>query len=147
MIARAGLAHCAEMAAIHAACFPRPWSASEIADILSNPAAYAYCARAGEGLMQGFVLAWATAPEAEILTLAVAPEHRRRGLGAQLVAAAQDLARSVEAEAMLLEVAATNHAARALYRRLGYSEVATRRGYYKTATGVEDALVLRRTLI
>ena len=44
-------------------------------------------------------------------------------------------------------MAATNHAARALYARLGYAAVGRRPGYYRRAGAPPvDALVLRRGL-
>lgn len=96
--------------------------------------------RAGEA---GFVLARAAADEAEILTLAVVPAWRRRGLGAALLAAAQRRAASLGAAQLFLEVAADNDAARALYAGAGFEAVGLRRGYY---AGGRDALVLRRAL-
>jgi [ribosomal protein S18]-alanine N-acetyltransferase len=68
---------------------------------------------------------------------------RRRGLGALLMAGALAQAVAGGAAAMLLEVAADNDAARALYARLGFEEVGRRRRYY--ADG-RDALVLKRLL-
>ena len=44
---------------------------------------------------------------------------------------------------MFLEVAVTNHAARALYAAHGFTEAGLRRHYYSDGT---DALILRSTL-
>jgi ribosomal-protein-alanine N-acetyltransferase len=89
------------------------------------------------------VLARVAAGEAEILTLAVVPGARRRGLGAALMQAA--LARAAEAGAreMFLEVAEGNEAARRLYGALGFAGVGRRPRYYSDG---RDALVLRRSL-
>ncbi len=131
----------APLAAIHAACFAEPWDAPALADLLATPGAFAYAA---EG---GFVLARAAGGEAEILTLAVVPVSRRRGTGAALVGAAATHAQSLDANALFLEVAVGNAAARALYGKLGFIEAGRRKGYY-AATGAkpEDALVLRSNL-
>jgi len=89
------------------------------------------------------ILARVAADEAEILTLAVTPAARRRGLGTALLRAAMHRARDLGATAMFLEVAVTNQPARALYASLGFSEAGSRRHYYSDGT---DALILRSTL-
>jgi [ribosomal protein S18]-alanine N-acetyltransferase len=140
MIAAVGAEAAATLAALHARAFPRGWSAAELVKLLENPAAFALADRQG----QGFVLAWVVADEAEILTLAVAPEARRRGLGAALVREAARLAQARGAAALHLEVAEDNLAARALYAKLGFAEAGRRLGYY--AAGAMNAIVMRRTL-
>lgn len=131
-----------QLARLHCGAFPRPWSADEIAKLLANPNAFALMADA-EGRAIGFVLAWAIGADAEILTLAVSPEARRRGVGAELVLAACALSGSRGAKGMCLDVADDNAPALGLYRKLGFAEIARRRGYY--ANGA-DALILRRNL-
>jgi [ribosomal protein S18]-alanine N-acetyltransferase len=131
----------APLAAIHAACFPDPWDAKALADLLATPGTFAF-ADAG-----GFILARAAAGEAEILTLAAAPAVRRHGLATSLVRAAASHAQQLGAEALFLEVAAGNDAARALYMSLGFTEAGWRKGYYTAGRAVpEDALVLRANL-
>lgn len=95
----------------------------------------------------GFLLGRIVADEAEVLTLAVDPASRRRGIGARLVAAFLAEAAARGAGRAFLEVAADNAAARALYAAAGFAEVARRRGYYRDpAGGAVDALVLARDL-
>ncbi|HEY8613806.1 MAG TPA: GNAT family N-acetyltransferase, partial [Roseomonas sp.] len=88
----------------------------------------------------GFVFARAMAGEAEILTLAVDPGARRRGLGGALLTAAVTEAGRRGAEVLFLEVSEANAPARALYARAGAMEVGRRRRYYADGS---DALVLR----
>ena len=90
----------------------------------------------------GFVLARAVAGEAEILTLAVAPAARGKGLGRALLQAAISKAQALGAQTMFLEVGADNPAALALYAGLGFTKVGDRKGYYQG----RDALVLRLPL-
>lgn len=80
------------------------------------------------------------AGEAHITTLAVLPSHRRRGIGERLVRALLTAARDGGATAATLEVRASNHGARELYRRIGFAPVGVRPGYYED-TG-EDALIM-----
>jgi ribosomal-protein-alanine N-acetyltransferase len=134
-----------EMAAIHAAAMhlPRPWRAGEFAALCAGAGVFACTDPAGRGLALGRV----AAGEAELLTLAVLPEARRRGIGQTLLAAFTEGARARGAQMGFLEVAATNAPARALYARAGWVEAGRRRGYY-AAPGEEavDAVVMRRTL-
>lgn len=133
-------ADAANLAALHAAVFTGPgaWGADAMRLMLAMPGAF--------GLWlpgQGLVLARAIAGEAEILTLMVAPPAQRQGVGTRLLTAAMARAAANGARAMVLEVAAGNLAALALYRGIGFDQVGRRRRYY--ADGA-DALVLRRAL-
>ena len=132
------------LAALHAAAFTdssRSWSAAELASLLAAPGSLLV---ADPG---GFALGRVAGGEAELLTLAVAPAARRRGLATRLLACLCARASAAGAEEMLLEVAATNAAARALYARAGFAEVGRRPRYYTRASGPPvDALVLRRSL-
>nr|WP_170301137.1 ribosomal protein S18-alanine N-acetyltransferase [Frigidibacter albus] len=128
---------------MHAACFtvPRPWTAAEFTELL---------ARQGTFLLPepaGFLLGCALAGEAELLTLAVAPDARRAGTGARLVAQFLAEAAARGAETAFLEVAEDNHAARALYERAGFAQAGRRRDYYRHPGGTAtDALVMTRAI-
>ena len=87
----------------------------------------------------GMILARVVMEEAEVLTLAVAPEARRRGLGGCMLRAAMARAAADSAMTIVLEVSVANGAALALYRGAGFVEVGRRPRYY---AGV-DALLLR----
>lgn len=147
------------LARIHAAAFAsegRPWSGPEILALLNEPVVEARLAHHetegrdgadGSALTPaGFALFRAFAGEAELLTISVLPEARRRGLGARLLAACEEGARARGAARLFLEVAAGNTAARALYERAGYSECGRRKDYYQRPDGSrDDALVLAKT--
>ncbi len=90
------------------------------------------------GDVLGFVVLRRTAPdELEILNLAVAPNARRQGVGRVLVAEAL---RDIRGRCFL-EVRESNTAAIALYRSVGFGELAVRPEYYDDP--VEAAIVLR----
>lgn len=133
------------LAGLHARAFDRPWSAGEISKLMDNAAVFAILSRS-EREVQGFALAWAAAGDAELLTVAVIPEARRRGVGASLVTSAGVAALVRGAASMHLEVAEDNAAARALYAKLGYEEAGRRAAYYAGEGGSVDAIVMRRTL-
>jgi ribosomal-protein-alanine N-acetyltransferase len=125
------------LAALHIACFPDPWDAAAISDLLVTPGTFAYAHE------DGFVLARVAGGEAEILTLAVAPAARGQGLGRRLLQAAIGRARQLGAQTMFLEVGIDNPAALTLYAGLGFAKVGTRKGYYNG----RDALLLRLPLL
>ena len=83
------------------------------------------------------------ADEADVLTLAVAPEVRRRGLGGRLLAEATAFAATLGARVVFLEVSTANIAARTLYKKAGFLRAGLRPKYYLDLT---DALVLRLDL-
>lgn len=123
------------LAAIHAAGFPgAAWSAADLAALLREETVFGIVARRanmfGTRSVVGFVLLRSVAGEAEILTIAVAPSHRRRGVARALVEEAFRRLYRDRVEAVFLEVDAGNAAALALYRRLGFTRVGERKGYY-----------------
>jgi [ribosomal protein S18]-alanine N-acetyltransferase len=139
MIERAQAAHAVAMAAIHAEAFPRgAWGPDAIAIQLALPGTFGLIAAEG-----GMILARTAAGEAEILTLAVVPAARRRGLGRMLLEAAGREAARRGARAMFLEVSSGNHAARSLYSTVGFAEVGRRARYYSDGA---DALILHAPL-
>lgn len=131
----------ATLAGIHAQAFETPWD---------EPALDSLLGQAGVHLLarpDGFILIRVVADEAEVLTLAVRPSARGRGLGTILVEGAVDLARAAGAGRLFLEVAEDNRPARALYGRLGFEAAGRRRGYYTRSDGTaQDALILSLSL-
>ncbi len=134
----------AALAVLHARCFttPRPWSAAEFSDLLAHETSFLLTGT------QAFLLGRVVAGEAELLTLAVHPDHRRAGLGAGLVAQFLGTAKTRQAQDAFLEVADDNAAAIALYRKQGFEQTARRKGYYRQATGGPlDAIIMTQKLI
>jgi ribosomal-protein-alanine N-acetyltransferase len=145
-LAPALLAHAPAMAAAHAAAFDTAWTADDIAELLGGPGGFGFVVEE-TAAMAGFILCRALADEAEILTLAVRPSHRRKGVAKALLQAAADAASLGGAGALFLEVAADNVPAIALYQGDGFREVGRRAGYYtRGAAPAADALVMRRDL-
>ena len=81
---------------------------------------------------------------ADVMTLATAPDHQRRGVGQVLLAELVRRAAGNGSEAIMLEVRADNTAARNLYSRNGFDVLSVRRRYYQP--GDVDALVMRRLI-
>ena len=127
------------LARIHAASFtqPRPWTETEFTDLARDPANFLIA------YTEGFLLGRTGLDEAELLTLAVAPEARRLGIGAALLSRFETEARTRGAVTAFLEVASDNAPAQALYRAAGWQDAGRRRNYY--AAGI-DAVVMRKDL-
>ena len=77
--------------------------------------------------LAGFVIGHIAADEAEILSIGVAPEWQRRGIGRQMVEGLVRAARRAEVKRLFLEVAADNEAAAALYKSLGFKKTGARK--------------------
>ncbi len=130
-------ADAAVLAAIHAAAFAAPdaWSSDIFSLHLALPNVIGLLAAE-----DGFVLVRTAGAEAEILTLAVVPAARRRGLASALLKAATVRVAKVGATVVFLEVSIKNTAARALYLQIGFTEAGRRPRYYSDRS---DALVMR----
>jgi len=110
----------------------------------SAPRRVALAAEAAPGVIAGFVIASLMPPEAELESIAVAPENQRQGIARALLRALEVDLRAAGVTAILLEVRPSNAPARALYRALSFAEAGRRPGYY--ADPPEDALLLQREL-
>ncbi|WP_113913212.1 GNAT family N-acetyltransferase [Roseovarius dicentrarchi] len=133
-----------DLARLHSRAFDgqgRGWSVAEFADLLASPFT---CVSAAPN---GFALSRVIAGEAELLTLATDPAHRRQGIAAALLAQVEAGVALRGAERQFLEVAADNGAAHALYLRAGYVQTGRRAGYYARADGPPvDALLMEKML-
>jgi ribosomal-protein-alanine N-acetyltransferase len=131
------------LALLHACCFPEePWDAEALRRLLGLSGGFGRLAWDGD-MPIGFVLARDLGDECEILSLGVVPEHRRRGAGSALLRAVFDEAARLGRPSVVLEVAADNSAARALYAGAGFVAVGHRPRYYRRTGGMIDGLILR----
>ena len=120
---------------VDAACMPRPWGEAVWRGEIGSPYGL-YMVIEEEGSISAQIGVRAVADELHVTTLAVRPEHRRRGHARALLGAA--LAAFPKTRFVHLEVRPTNEAARALYSSLGFKVVGRRPRYY----GDEDALLM-----
>lgn len=131
--------------AIEAQSYEHPWTHGIFRDCLR----VGYICRVSTdnaGAMAGYGVMSLGAGECHLLNICVAPAFRGQGCGRELVTALLAHARGERVTMALLEVRRSNAAAHALYTALGFNEVGTRRNYYPTDTGREDALLLARAL-
>jgi ribosomal protein S18 acetylase RimI-like enzyme len=76
------------------------------------------------------------------LGIAVAADHRRRGIGSALMAEAFRWGRGVDVEKMMLAVYPHNDVAIALYRKFGFVEEGRLVGHSRKSTGYEDEVLM-----
>ncbi len=88
----------------------------------------------------GFAGLWLMVDEAHITTIAVHPDYRHMGLGEFLLVNLIDIAYSIGAKWVTLEVRVSNYVAQNLYRKYGFREAGLRRRYY--SDNQEDALIM-----
>ena len=136
----AGLSHADVLAALHETGFSDPWPNRAFRDLLGLPTVQGWIASAAEPT--GFILIRVAADKAEILTLAVAVNHRQNGIGRRLVEHAMVAIRKTGARLCHLEVAADNAAGQALYATLGFTVAGRWQGYYVRADGGADAVLM-----
>lgn len=144
-VREAGAEASALLALLHAAGIGHAgpaWDEAAFATLLSLPGRRALIATEGE-VPVGLLLLGLAADEAEILTLAVPPAWRRRGVARALLAAAVARAAAAGASRLFLEVGEANAPARALYAGFGFDAVGRRPRYCPDGT---DALVLALAL-
>lgn len=123
--------------------FGEAWTRSQCSGILPLAGISLALARDGDSII-GFSLTRTIADEAELLLLAVAPGHHRRGIGAQLLDDFMARAHEGGAARVHLEVRDGNPAI-AMYRSAGFLPVGRRRNYYRGVDGRRfDALTFAR---
>ena len=121
------------LADIHAASFSHPWSDGELEKMFSNETyqcLVAHPPKTSKSKPAGFVFVRSIVEEAEIITIAIKPSARRKGIARRLM---QAVIRNLEydrKEKLFLEVDETNLAAIRLYKSLGFVKVGEREGYY-----------------
>ncbi len=133
----------AACAALHARVFttPRPYSEAEFQAFDRDPVCFT-CWRNNAGFGIGRVIG----DEAELLTIAVDPDHQRKGIGRELLSDVEATARLRGVKRMFLEVSEENAAAIALYEGAGYDTAGRRPGYYTVEGQSHDALTMVREL-
>ncbi len=128
-----------EMTFIDKASSTLPWSRELFYKDLKNPAAH-YLLAVESGKVLGFAGFWLLQDEMNIVNIAVLPEERRKGYGAELLEGIIALGASLGATFATLEVRAGNIPAQELYGKFGFQVIAMRKKYY--ADNGEDAVVM-----
>jgi ribosomal-protein-alanine N-acetyltransferase len=146
ILAPATAAEAGALAQVHALGFEPSWSAADIEALFAGPGVFGLLVVEGQRPV-GMILCRVVMEDAEVLTVAVDPAARGRGVGRALVQASVAAAEAAGATAMFLEVAVDNVQAAALYARAGFRRAGLRSGYYdRGAAGQVDAVAMRLDL-
>ena len=138
-------ADAARLTKLHQASFANAaWSQDQIAGSLDLPTTHTALAISDNG-DAGFMMTQITQDHSEILTFCVSPTFRRQGIAARLMQDALDAVRSTGCLKLILEVAADNAPALALYHKAGFQNLGRRANYYAHTTPPVEALVLALT--
>ena len=133
--------HVPQVAQLEKECFHDPWSENSIASELKNPLSLWLVAVDGQQVA-GYVGSQSVMGEADMMNIAVSAKFRRMGIAQELVERLVALLREKDVCSLTLEVRASNEPAKALYGKLGFSQVGRRPNYYRNPK--EDALILRK---
>jgi len=123
--------------AIERRSFPTPWSLAMFVLELSKPSGICLAASAGDDML-GYVICSRYDQVWHLMNIAVAPEHRRRGIAWALMTRLVEEARGVLP--FTLEVRVSNRNAIEMYERFGFRSAGVRPRYYHD--NGEDALIM-----
>ena len=131
----------AEIEEIERSSYPTPWSRSMFASELSKPSSLCLGAYDSEtGRLIGYLVISRYVDAWHVMNVAVAAEHRRRGIATMLLERLFEATAGRGRRGYTLEVRVSNAGAVALYERLGFKPRGVRRGYY--TDNREDALIM-----
>lgn len=134
------------IAALQQASFDDHWSVDSVGRLLTGPANLSLLAER-DGVIQGFLIGQCVVDTAEVLAVAVEATARRVGWGGALLTGFERVAQASGAERVILDVAADNAPALALYTARGYETIARRDRYYAMGRPAPvDALVMAKNL-
>ncbi|MGV6859834.1 MAG: ribosomal protein S18-alanine N-acetyltransferase [bacterium] len=130
--------------ALEQASYEFPWTEGIFRDCLKVGYPGWVCEK--ERSLVGYSIASVAAGEAHVLNICVAEACRQRGIGRLLLETTLEGVSKLGAELVFLEVRVSNLAAINLYLQSGFREVGVRKGYYPSARGREDGVVLSLSL-
>jgi len=133
------------LAQLHSASFHRGWGEGEFEQMLSERNTLVHRLRQGRKTI-GFAVSRMAADEAEILSIAVEPKHRGRGLSRNLLLTHLGHLAGRGVRTVFLEVEENNQPARRLYDRTGFAVTGRRERYYRQDGEQLNALIMRRDL-
>lgn len=121
--------------------FSNPWpERSYRYELTENPAAQLFVAKLDDGAVIAYLGYWLIGDEVHISTFAVQPDLREQGIGEDLLKSALAEAAEKGARIATLEVRESNDPAIALYEKLGFKVIGSRKGYYRDNS--EDAILM-----
>lgn len=116
------------------------WSAGELLALVDQAGVFVFLAESN-GRPAGFVLVRLVLDEAELITIAVVPSSRNRGVGRALLGHLVHFLKTQGVNRLFLEVRDGNQNAICMYQSFGFQMIGRRPAYYQTLGGNrKDAL-------
>ncbi|NHN89067.1 ribosomal protein S18-alanine N-acetyltransferase [Acetobacter conturbans] len=145
VVTEVGTAFSEVLARLHESAFVPEfrWSSKAFADLFATPGVLAFLASMNNE-PAGFIMARSVADEAEILTLSVAPDWRRKNVARLLIETLLSDFSEKGISRIFLEVSVDNKPARCLYAATGFSAAGIRKRYYADGS---DAEVMTKKII
>ncbi|MFP2769738.1 ribosomal protein S18-alanine N-acetyltransferase [Oceanisphaera sp. KMM 10153] len=135
------------MQLVEQAAHAHPWSRSLLADSFGEryfTGSLWLQEQGGQELLLGYFIADRILDESTLMNICVSPDQQGQGLGRQLMEHYLCLCKDQGLTQLWLEVRASNTSAQALYLSCGYTENGRRRHYYQNASGLEDAILMKK---
>lgn len=129
------------MSTLHRKSFSAGWPPAEMRLHIDKD----LCLGLGDPL-SAFILVQIGGDQADILTIATHPDHRRKGLARQLLLDTESILRDQDVKTLFLDVSELNDSAKSLYRAGGYQAVGRRPRYYRTPTGRVASITFSKSL-
>ncbi|MHC1600857.1 MAG: ribosomal protein S18-alanine N-acetyltransferase [Candidatus Nezhaarchaeales archaeon] len=143
IIRKASLSDFAQIVKIESLSFEKPYPPALILSLLYLHSDMFYVAVINNEVIGYVVGAKKGSGHGHIISIAVKPEWRRRGVGSKLMKALLDTFKERGLKAAVLEVAISNKEAIAFYKALGFEKVDLMKRYYPWG---EDAYVMVKKL-
>ena len=124
--------------------FAVPWSRESIEKAYEQPDNI-YIIAEEEDEVIGFAGFWTSFDTADLCSIAVKENQRKKHIGYELLCEGVRLCRQKGTERIMLEVRVSNIPAINLNKKINFTEIGKRRGYYKEP--VEDALIMEKKLL
>ena len=135
--------HVSPIAELEKICFSDPWSENSIAYELTSHLSF-WLVAVEDGTVVGYIGSQSVLGEADMMNVAVHPDHRRKGIAEALVNGLSRELKLRDNVCLTLEVRDSNAPAIALYEKLGFTQVGLRKNYYRNPK--EDARILKKML-
>ncbi len=129
------------LSTLHARCFETVWSAAAFTAMIGDAHTHGLIARDGANTV-GCILYRTVADEAEILTIFVAPEMQKQGIGRKLLTRCLADIKQTGVTTLYLEAPENNAAALELYESAGFRKNGRRKNYYRRGEKMMDAVLM-----
>ncbi len=125
---------------------PNPWSGERFRSVCASSSTDTALVAESAAEVQGYLVYSCVLDEATLLVIGVHHSSRGLGLGGRLLDTACRRMHAEGAARCLLEVRESNRVAIGLYESRRFQVDGTRKRYYRSGTGFEDALLMSRLL-